>query len=323
MNIDILNLKPTTISRDLREKYILIYSEPKAGKTSFAAQAPKNLMLCSERGLNAIADVRAIYITKWTQLKTAVSQLRKDESKEMYDTVTLDTVTLFWDLCVDFICTRHNVDNLSQIAWGRGYAEASEEFGSTLRRITMLGYGLILIAHADKRIEKTDEDGEIEYISPAMNKRAYAIVNQLVDIIGFIDVEFAADGTSKRWLYTRRTPTVMAGSRFPHLPPKIEFGYKQLSEALADAIEKSAQIDNAAVVDFHEDDKVSQRPFEDVVKEARQVWQGFLQSEEPEEKVAEANEIIKSIFGREMKLSSITENQQDLYELVLAEIKKI
>lgn len=30
MNIDILNLEPTTISRDLREKYILIYSEPKA-----------------------------------------------------------------------------------------------------------------------------------------------------------------------------------------------------------------------------------------------------------------------------------------------------
>lgn len=295
----------------------------KAGKTSFAAQAPKNLMLCSEKGLNAIAGVKAIDITKWTQLKTVVSQLRRDEAKEMYDTVTLDTVTLFWDLCVDFICARHNVDSLSEIDWGRGYVEASEEFSSTLRRITMLGYGLILIAHADKRIEKTDENSEIEYISPAMNKRAYAIVNQLVDIIGFIDVEFADDGTSKRWLHTRRTPTIMAGSRFPHLPPKIEFGYKQLSEALADAIEKSAQIDNAQVVDFHEDDKVSQRPFEDVVEEARQIWQDFLRSENPEEKVAEANEIIKSVFGREMKLSSITESQQDLYELVLAEIKKI
>ena len=323
MNIDILNIEPTTISRDLKEKYLLIYSEPKAGKSSFAAQAPKNLMLCSEKGLNAISGALAIDITKWTQLKTVVSQLRRDEAKEKYDTITFDTITLFWDLCVDFICSRYNVDNLSEIAWGRGYAEASEEFGSVLRRITMLGYGLILIAHAEKRIEKTDEAGEVEYISPAMNKRAYAIVNQLVDIIGFIDVEFAADGSSKRWLYTRRTPTVMAGSRFPHLPPKIEFGYKQLSEALADAIEKSAQIDNAQVVDFHEDDKVSQRPFEDVVEEARQVWQDFLRSENPEEKIAEANEIIKSVFGREVKLSSITESQQDLYELVLAEIKKI
>jgi len=29
--IDILNLEPTTISRDLKNKYILIYAQPKVG----------------------------------------------------------------------------------------------------------------------------------------------------------------------------------------------------------------------------------------------------------------------------------------------------
>lgn len=49
--IDILNIEPTTISRDLKNKFVLIYSLPKVGKTSFAAQFPKNLMLMAEKGL--------------------------------------------------------------------------------------------------------------------------------------------------------------------------------------------------------------------------------------------------------------------------------
>lgn len=49
--IDILSIEPTTISRDLKNKYILIYALPKVGKTSFAAQFPRNLMLAFEKGL--------------------------------------------------------------------------------------------------------------------------------------------------------------------------------------------------------------------------------------------------------------------------------
>ncbi len=45
MPIDLLNLEPTKISRDLKGKYILIYSTPKGGKTSLAVQFPKNLLL--------------------------------------------------------------------------------------------------------------------------------------------------------------------------------------------------------------------------------------------------------------------------------------
>lgn len=36
-DVNIFELKPTVISRDLSAKYILLYSKPKVGKTSFAA----------------------------------------------------------------------------------------------------------------------------------------------------------------------------------------------------------------------------------------------------------------------------------------------
>jgi hypothetical protein len=43
--VDILNIEPTKVSRDLQGKFILIYSQPKMGKTTFAVQMPKNLLL--------------------------------------------------------------------------------------------------------------------------------------------------------------------------------------------------------------------------------------------------------------------------------------
>ena len=116
--IDILNLEPTTISRDLKNKFILIYSQPKIGKTSFAAQFPRNLMLMAEKGYNAIAGIKVVDIPNWRTYKDVLKQLRSQAAKEMYDSITLDTVGIFWSLCEKYICAREDVDELGDIAWG-------------------------------------------------------------------------------------------------------------------------------------------------------------------------------------------------------------
>lgn len=36
----------------------------------------------------------------------------------MYDTITIDTVGLMWQLCEDYICVANNVTALGDIAWG-------------------------------------------------------------------------------------------------------------------------------------------------------------------------------------------------------------
>ena len=40
MAVDLLNLKPQQISKNLRGKYIMLYGLPGVGKTSLAAQFP-------------------------------------------------------------------------------------------------------------------------------------------------------------------------------------------------------------------------------------------------------------------------------------------
>lgn len=317
--IDILNIEPSVISKDLKGKFICIYSLPKVGKTSLACQFPKNLLLGFEHGWNAISGAMAIDIKKWVDFKQVLRQLEKPEAQEKFNTITIDTVGIAWDLCVQYICTQNGVQSIGDIPWGGGYAAAKKEFENCLRKITQLGYGLVIIAHVDKRVEKRADDSEVEILGPAIPKRAYDVVNQLVDIIGYIDVTWKEDGSSERWLYTRKTPTVMAGSRFKYLAPKIKFGYNELVDAIVDAIQKSEQLDGAKVVDKAEQSVEEQLDFDAIRNEASQLWTTLVQRDE-----ANAEKILKKvemIFGRKMKLSEITEDQVDLFNLVLLDMR--
>lgn len=325
MAIDILNIQPTVISRDLKGKYVLIYSQPKVGKTSLACQFPKNLLLAFEKGYNAISGARAADINKWSDLKLVLRQLEKPEAQQMYDTITIDTVQIAWDLCEQFTCAQAGVQKINEIPWGQGYQQLSQEFESTLRKITMLGYGLVLITHVDVRKETTD-NSEIEYYSPALNKRCYPICNRLVDIIGYIGVDWDENGNSTRWLYTRKTPTIMAGSRFKYLAPKIPFGYNELVNAIAEAIEKEEKIDGAKVVDYKAPiDTEEKLDYAKLRAEAQELWNKLVGTGENanEEMAKRILKRVEIIFGRPMKLSEITEDQVDLLNLVIIDIKDL
>lgn len=156
-------------------------------------------------------------------------------------------------------------------------------------------------------------------------KRAYEIVNQLVDIIGYIDITWDEEGNSERWLYTRKTPTVMAGSRFKYLEPKIKFGYNELVNAISDAIDKAEKLDGATVVDKSERVIEEALDYNAIRAEASALWKQLVG--EGENANAEmAKTILKKvemIFGRTMKLSEITEDQVDLFNLVVIEMRDL
>ena len=317
--IDILNIEPTVISRDLKGKYILIYGKPKTGKTTLASRFPKNLLVAFEKGYNAIDGIKAVDINKWSDFKVVLRQLEKPEARAMYDTITIDTTTIAYEMCEQFICAQNGVQSIRDIAWGQGWGLAKKEFETCLRKITMLGYGLVLISHIETRKEKTSDDNEIEILAPSMPKRCYEVVNQIVDIIGYIATEWDDDGNSQRWLYTRQTPTVMAGSRFPYLSPKIKLGYDELVEAINDAIDKQRELDGATVVDKIERKIEEEVKFDEVRAEAEALWTELVKAD-----AANADKILKKveiIFGRKIKLSEITEDQKDLMQLVVLDMR--
>ena len=321
MAIDILNIQPTTISRDLKGKFVCIYSLPKVGKTSMACQFPKNLLLAFEKGYNAIAGIKPVDITKWSDLKLVLRQLEMPEARQMYDTVTIDTVGIAWEMCEQFVCAQNGVQKIGDIPWGGGYSACKREFESCLSKITQLGYGVVIIAHVERRIDKRADDSEVEILGPAIPKRAYEIVNQLVDIIGYIDITWDEEGNSERWLYTRKTPTIMAGSRFKYLAPKIKFGYNELVEAIGEAIDKAEKLDGAVVVDTTQQVIEEKLDYNAIRAEAADLWKRLV--EKDTENAGRILKKVEMVFGRPMKLSEITEDQVDLFNLVLLDMKEM
>lgn len=319
--IDILSIEPTVISRDLKGKYLLLYGKPKTGKTTMASRFPKNLLIAFEKGYNAIDGIKAVDVNKWSEFRQVLKQLEKPEAREMYDTITIDTTTIAYEMCEQFVCSQNGVQSIRDIPWGQGWTLAKKEFESCLRKITMLGYGLVLISHIETRKEKTADDSEIEILAPSMPKRCYEVVNQIVDIIGYIATEWDEDGNSHRWLYTRQTPTVMAGSRFPYLAPKIKLGYSELVDAINEAIDKQRDLDGATVVDKIEKKEEQELSFSEIREEASKIWAKLVN-----EDAANAEKILKKvemIFGRKLKLSEITEDQKEPFFLVLLEMREM
>lgn len=317
-------VEKNVISRDLKGKYVLLYGKPKSGKTTAACSFPDAVLLAFEKGYNAIGNAFPYDVNKWSDFKMALRDLEDQRSKDRFKTVIIDTVSICWEMCEKYICQQNGVQKIGDIPWGAGYTSCKKEFETSIRRITQLGYGVVLIAHSASRVEKTADGSDIEIISPDLPKRAAEVCNGIVDIIGYIGNEWV-NGERKRWLYTRETPTLFAGSRFKYMPDKIPFGYDELVNAIAEAIEMAEEKDGATVADTVATKSESKVDFNTVRARAQELWTKLVGSGE-DAKPEVANTILKKIeitMGRRMKLSEFTEDQADLLALVVLDMEEM
>ena len=243
--INLLNIQPHQVSRDMRGYSVFFYGEPKSGKTTTAVKFPKHLLLAFEKGYNAIPGAMAQPINSWSEFKKVLRQLKDPEVHKQFETIIIDTADVAYDYCVKYVCDNapradggFGVDSVSDIPYGKGYGMVSKEFDDNLRSIVQMDYGLVMISHAiDKTF--TDEQGkEFNRIVPTLDRRAKNIVSRMVDIYGYARGVTEADGTNVTKLFLRGTPRFEAGSRFKYTPDYIDFGYKNLVEAVGEAIDK-------------------------------------------------------------------------------------
>lgn len=93
-NIDIFNIKPHQVSRNLRGYSVFFYGQPKSGKTTTATKFEKNLLLAFEKGYNAIPGVMAQPINNWAEFKKVLRQLKDAKARDLFYTITIDTVNV-------------------------------------------------------------------------------------------------------------------------------------------------------------------------------------------------------------------------------------
>lgn len=321
MAIDILSLQPNKISRDLRSKYVLLAGCPKIGKTEFCAQSDKALILATEIGTNAQSGVLAQPIQKYADYKMVLRQLEKPEAKERYKTICIDTIGILYDLCEQFICQQNGVTKISEVPFGGGYTQLSKTFEGDLRKITMMGYGLIMTCHLK---ETFNDEGKLVEAKPDLNNRCLKIVNALVDVIAVITQSWNEKGESERWIRTRSTPSITAGSRFKKLDEIIPFGFHEFEDAIARAIDAEEK-DGAYVTNDAPIIESETLDFKALMSEAREIWMSKVNTaqtdEEKEDVVRAMSKKVEMVFGRKIKLSEVTEDQVALLNLAVMDLR--
>lgn len=325
-SINLLNIQPHQVSRDMRGYIVFFYGQPKSGKTTTATKFPNHLLIAFEKGYNAIPGAMAQPINSWSEFKMTLRQLKDEKVKQKFETIIIDTADIAYSYCEKYICGNNGVDTIADISYGKGYALVANEFDECLRQVVQMNYGLIMISHAtDKTF--TDEQGQqYNKIVPTLDKRANNVVARMADIIGYSRPVTNEDGSTSTKLFMRGTNRFEAGSRFKYTPDYIDFTYKDLVDAIGDAIDKQKLEDGD---EFFTDtrintykDSTQELDFDILMNEFGEILKTI-----PEDKMEyyapRITEITDKYLGKGKKVANITRDQKEQLSLIIFDLKDL
>src|SRR5699024_10861840 len=318
--MDLLNLEPTKVSKDLKSKIIFFYGDVKSGKTTTASKFPKALIAATEIGTNALNNVFVQPIQKWGDMNRLLKELKKEPVQEKFETIVIDTADNLYDLAEEYVLSQHGVSKIGDIPFGAGYKETEKIFDKALRQIPMLGYGLVIISHATERV-LTNEQGEAySKIQPTLPKAPQKVANRMSDIVGYSTTIKNEDGQDETRLIIRGTERVMACSRWKHTPSSIVSNYDNLVNAIHDAVEKSPDEDGVQALDeqINHYEKEEKRDFEEAREELISIAQAFVDSD----RLVEFNTAMYDSFDDDLKISDLTAKNQEAVEVLIEELKE-
>ena len=335
--IDIFNVQPHKVSKSLKGYAVFMYGGWKTGKTTTACRFEKPLLIAAEKGYNAIPGAMALPVNSWSEFKTVLRQLKDEKAKEMYLNIILDTVDILYEYCVKYICSNNNVDNISDIGFGKGYGMVEKEFDSCLRQIFQMGYGLIMISHDTDKTFKNENGTEFNKIVPTLDKRANNVVARMADVIMYTRSVPAEDGTEKVVAFCRGTSRYEAGSRFEFFPDHFDLSYDNLVNAFAEAIESVEKKYGGTVVTEERQnayiDTTSELDFDKLMEEFNNLIANIPGSSDVEQTTEEGKkffewympriaEIIERHLGKGKKMKDATRAQVEAVSLVIGDLKE-
>ena len=216
MAINLLEVKPHIVSKDLSGYITFIYGPAKTGKTTFGTKMPGHLILAFERGYNCLPGAMAQDIQTWGDMKQVLRELKKPQVREMFQSIIIDTVDIAADLCQKYMCNQLGIENIGDGGWAtNGWAKYKKEFEDTFRALTQLGYAVVFISHDKEKTIKPQYGNEYQQIGSSMQSSAYSIIENMADIIGYAHPKVNSEGQSKVVLTLRSFDnSVRCGGRF-------------------------------------------------------------------------------------------------------------
>lgn len=222
---------PTT---DIARITMLLYGPPKVGKSTFCSRFQNGFFLATEPGLNHL-ETYNMRADTWDEALSILADLEANPSR--FAPIIIDTVDKLWDFCVTYITQKNKVETISDLAYGKGYSLALNEFSRFIQRLVSLRTGIIFVSHHDYD-EITQIDGTtIKKFMPSVPQRIRDVIMPLVDVIAFATVEYQMNPETgarkeRRILHTQPGILWEAGDRTGRLPAEMPFSYRVYQQHL-------------------------------------------------------------------------------------------
>lgn len=319
MAIDLLNIQPHKVSKDLSGYITFIYGPPKVGKTTIASQFPDALLLAWEKGYNALPGVYAQDINTWAEMKQVYRALKTPQVQEKYKTLVVDTADIASDACQKYICNQLGIDNIGDGGWtNNGWAKYKKEFDDVFRSLAMMGYAVVFISHAKEK--KIEPKGKAAYdqICPTLQTSACSIIENMADIYGYAHI---IEGTP---MLTLRCPdeTIKCGGRFKYIAQEIPLGYEELAKALHEAIDKEAAMHNNKFVTEEREatNLIVEYDYDALMSEFSSLINPLMEKD-MNYYGPRVTQIIEKYLGKGKKVGDTTREQAEFIFLINQEIK--
>ena len=326
--IDIFNIQPHVVSKDLTGKSFLIYGDRKVGKTTCACSFPKAILLGFEKGWDYLDGVLPVPINSWKEALDVKKQLLKDakvvadgeKSETVYKTVIVDTIDIAYDLCEKFILDKEGVEYLDETEKMRGYRAVSREYDKFFQEIMKAGYTLVCISHATTKQVK--ENGEkYDKTIPTVPDRGFLVVSRLVDVCAYATFEPNPDDPNNpnRVLIMRGSKNLEAGSRNKYMSTKIPFTYEALREDMEQAVEK-LKTEGGKVTESANNlykDQSEKIDFKATMAEIRKIAKALNNLD----LMNDYTKIVNEYLGKGRSVKDCDESQSDMLALILEDLK--
>lgn len=318
MAINLANIQPHKVSRDLSGYITYIYGAPKTGKTTLATQMPGSLLIAFEKGYNALPGVMAVDVTSWGEMKQVLRELKKPDIKSIYKAVIVDTIDIAADMCQKYICNQKGIESLGDLGYGKGWTAFKDEFNDVFRSLTQLGYAVFFIGHHKEQVI-TDGDSERIVIRPALSNSTKTVIEGMADVYGYAH----QSKSSEMSVLTLRSPddSISCGGRFKYIKNEFPMSYDNLIREIQNAIDKeAAEHDGKFVTDVREEAvKVATYDYDSLMTEFKELV-GDLMTKNPSNG-PKITAIVNKELGTGKKVTEATPEQAEIIYVINSRIK--
>lgn len=195
-------------SPNLDRSIILLYGEPKIGKSGFAAQF-NTIFFAFEAGHDGIeAYIVELHNmdTAWAEFKAYVDLLLETPDLP-YTRVSIDTFDLCVKACERYIYTKKGIEHASDLTHGKGWDAIKSELMGVINKLKSK-FGVTYISHAQEKELYTKLGGTYHKITSTLGAQGKSLASSDADVT----IYFGYHG-NERYLTITGSESVESGTR--------------------------------------------------------------------------------------------------------------